>query len=246
MSAAVDAASRPTTAAPVPKFKFDTSSTTAGGAGQPNYYQQIGGDQKQQDHNQQQQEGGDFDGPPQEGGISASKIVITLGAIGMASLCFWQLFIRKKPTYAEGKPTAPAPAAGAADAPTDSAPVKKPELTKTFEYYFGPPGQAALDNMLLFSGRVNQALAQDIAKYLGIGVSQTSVKTFADGEIGIQINENIRGKDCFIVQSISKPVNDNLMELLLMISTMRRASAQSITAGMCIDRSMHPLILPQS
>ncbi len=63
----------------------------------------------------------------------------------------------------------------------------------------------------------------------GIPLSQVKLSTFADGEIGVQILENIRGKECYVVQSICKPVNDNLMELLLLISTMRRASAQSIT-----------------
>ena len=83
----------------------------------------------------------------------------------------------------------------------------------------------------VFSGTANAPLANALCKELGVPNSSIEIKRFADGEIGIQILENVRGKDVFIVQPTCPPgVNDNLMELILMISTMRRASAHSITA----------------
>eukprot|EP00823_Brevimastigomonas_motovehiculus_P006583 TRINITY_DN5470_c0_g1_i1.p1 TRINITY_DN5470_c0_g1~~TRINITY_DN5470_c0_g1_i1.p1 ORF type:complete len:465 (-),score=86.95 TRINITY_DN5470_c0_g1_i1:194-1588(-) len=85
--------------------------------------------------------------------------------------------------------------------------------------------------MKIFSGRANEPLAREIADYLGIPLGNAKLHSYADGEIGIQVNENIRGKDIYIVQPTCPPgVNDNLIELLLMISTMRRASASRITA----------------
>jgi len=74
-------------------------------------------------------------------------------------------------------------------------------------------------------------LAREIASQLGVDLGQVSIKAFADGEIGIQVNENVRGKDVYIIQPTCPPgVNDHLMELILLISTMRRASANTITA----------------
>lgn len=90
---------------------------------------------------------------------------------------------------------------------------------------------ADLDDMAIFSGRSNPELANDIATYIGVKVGDISIKGYADGEIGIQVNENVRGKDVYLIQPTSPPgVNDNLVELLLMVSTMRRASARRITA----------------
>jgi len=87
------------------------------------------------------------------------------------------------------------------------------------------------DGFAIFSGRGNPALAQEIADQLGVTLGKVSIKGYADGEIGIQVNENVRGKDVYIVQPTCPPgVNDQLMELLLMVSTMRRASANRITA----------------
>ncbi len=82
----------------------------------------------------------------------------------------------------------------------------------------------------LFSANANFSLAEEIAEYLGVSVGLAKVKTFADGEIAIEIGESVRGADVFIVQPTCAPVNDNLMELLIMIDAMRRASAQRITA----------------
>lgn len=84
--------------------------------------------------------------------------------------------------------------------------------------------------MKIFTGNSNGPLAQNIAYHLGLNLGKITVNKFADGEVNVMINENVRGKDVYIVQSTSPPVNETLMELLLMISTMRRASARKITA----------------
>lgn len=81
----------------------------------------------------------------------------------------------------------------------------------------------------LFSGNGNMALSLEIAKTLGINLGKATVGRFADGECNVRILENVRGKDCYIVQPTCPPVNDNIMELLLMVSTLNRASARRIT-----------------
>ena len=81
----------------------------------------------------------------------------------------------------------------------------------------------------IFSGNGNMALALEIARYLGINLGKATVGRFADGEVNVQIHENVRGKDVYIIQPTCPPVNDNLMELLLMVSTLNRASARRIT-----------------
>src|SRR5881227_3213849 len=85
-------------------------------------------------------------------------------------------------------------------------------------------------DFVLFSGNSNQALAREVCEYLGQPVGKCEVGKFSDGEIQIEIAENVRGRDVFLVQSTSTPVNDHLMELLIMIDAARRASASSITA----------------
>jgi ribose-phosphate pyrophosphokinase len=86
-------------------------------------------------------------------------------------------------------------------------------------------------NPLIFSGSANLQLAKEICSHLGLKLGDMTVKTFADGEIGIQVHENVRGKDVFLIQPTCPPnVNDHLMELILMVSTFRRASARRITA----------------
>ena len=82
----------------------------------------------------------------------------------------------------------------------------------------------------LFSGRSNPALAQEIADYLGTTVGPMVIKNFADGEIYVQVKESIRGDDVFIIQPLCNPVNENLVELLIMIDAFKRASAKTITA----------------
>jgi ribose-phosphate pyrophosphokinase len=86
------------------------------------------------------------------------------------------------------------------------------------------------DRIKIFTGNANPALAQEICDFLGLPLGLSSVKTFADGEIYLQIHENVRGADVFVVQPTSKPVDRNLMELLLMMDALRRASADRITA----------------
>ena len=84
--------------------------------------------------------------------------------------------------------------------------------------------------MKLLTGNSNKILSKNIAKYLKTKLVNSSIRKFADGEIYIEINENIRGNSIFIVQSISSPANDNLMELLLCIDALKRSSAKNITA----------------
>lgn len=86
--------------------------------------------------------------------------------------------------------------------------------------------------MKIFTGNANRALAEEICSYLKIPLGEATVGTFSDGEIMVQIHENVRGKDIFVIQSMSHPVNDNIMELLIMIDAFKRASAYRITAVM--------------
>ena len=90
--------------------------------------------------------------------------------------------------------------------------------------------QEALANFPILSGNANPELAQRIARKLGVPLGKLQVGRFSDGEINVEILENIRGRDVFIVQSTCPPVNDNLMEMLIIADACRRASASSITA----------------
>ena len=78
-------------------------------------------------------------------------------------------------------------------------------------------------NIKIFSGNSHKQLAEDIADILGVPVGKSKVSTFSDGEISVDINETVRGMDVFIVQSTCSPVNNNLMELLIMIDAFKRA-----------------------
>ena len=82
----------------------------------------------------------------------------------------------------------------------------------------------------IIAGNSNMELAQKIADYIGVKVADCQVTTFSDGEISVNMNETVRGCDVFVVQSTNNPVNENLMELLIMIDALRRASAGRITA----------------
>jgi len=88
------------------------------------------------------------------------------------------------------------------------------------------------DRLILFSGNANRALSQEIADYLGIPLGEAEVSRFADGEILVQIFENVRGADVFVIQPTCRPVNENLMELLVIIDALKRASAWRVTAVM--------------
>jgi ribose-phosphate pyrophosphokinase len=85
-------------------------------------------------------------------------------------------------------------------------------------------------NIKVFAGNSHSQLANDISDILGFSIGKSKVATFSDGEISIEINETVRGNDVFIVQSTCSPVNNNLMELLIMIDAFKRASAGRITA----------------
>ncbi len=87
-----------------------------------------------------------------------------------------------------------------------------------------------LFNTVLFTGNANPALAQEIAAHLGIDVGQASVGRFSDGEVAVEIRQNVRARDVFVVQSTCSPTNENLMELLIMVDALKRASARRITA----------------
>lgn len=82
----------------------------------------------------------------------------------------------------------------------------------------------------LFGGTSNPALTLEVCRYLGISPGKILAKTFSDGETRVELGENIRGRDVFVIQSTSTPVNDNLMQLLIIMDAMRRASADRITA----------------
>ena len=84
--------------------------------------------------------------------------------------------------------------------------------------------------MKVFAGNSNRALAEAICRYLNLPLGKASVRRFADQEIFVEIQENVRGEDVFVVQPTSYPANDHLMELLIMIDAFRRASARRITA----------------
>ncbi|MFH0838806.1 MAG: ribose-phosphate pyrophosphokinase [Candidatus Omnitrophota bacterium] len=86
------------------------------------------------------------------------------------------------------------------------------------------------DKLVVFSGNSNPSLAKAICRYLHIPLGDALVSTFSEGEIRVKINQDVRGKDVFVVQSTCPPVNDNLVELLIMMDALKRASAQRLTA----------------
>lgn len=87
-----------------------------------------------------------------------------------------------------------------------------------------------MEGISIFSGNSNPELARKICEYLNLSLGNAEVKTFSDGEIQIEIRENVRSKDVFVIQSTCAPVNDHLVELLLMIDALKRSSAKRITA----------------
>jgi ribose-phosphate pyrophosphokinase len=94
----------------------------------------------------------------------------------------------------------------------------------------GSKGPSDCDRLKIFTGNSNIDLVQKIAKRLGTALGNAVVKTFSDGEINVEIHESVRGMDVFVIQSICSPVNNNLMELLILIDALKRASAERITA----------------
>ena len=87
------------------------------------------------------------------------------------------------------------------------------------------------DELMVFSGNANPKLALSVTQHLNIPLGRATVNRFSDGEIAVKINENVRGRDVFVLQSTCAPTNDNLMELMIMVDALRRASARRITAA---------------
>ncbi len=86
------------------------------------------------------------------------------------------------------------------------------------------------NNLMVFTGNANPALADNIAKNIGVPLGYASISKFSDGEVSVELNENVRGKDVFVIQPTCAPTNDSIMELLLMADALHRASANRITA----------------
>jgi len=87
------------------------------------------------------------------------------------------------------------------------------------------------DDLIVFSGNANPKLAHAVVQHLNIPLGRAVVSRFSDGEVMVEINENVRGKDVFVLQSTCAPTNDNLMELVIMVDALKRASASRITAA---------------
>ena len=100
---------------------------------------------------------------------------------------------------------------------------------RRFESYH-PSHYFIMNNRVVFTGNSNPKLAEKVAENLGVKLGSMKVGSFSDGEINVEINENVRGKDTFIIQSTNHPAEKNLMELILIIDALKRASVRSITA----------------
>ena len=87
-----------------------------------------------------------------------------------------------------------------------------------------------INKMKVFAGNANPELAEDICRNIQLPLSNAEVRRFSDGEIFVEIGENVRGRDVFVIQPTCPPVNDHLMELVIMVDALRRASARRITA----------------
>ena len=92
-------------------------------------------------------------------------------------------------------------------------------------------GPAVYDNLMVFSGNANPKLALAVVQHLNLPLGRAQVSRFSDGEVMVEINENVRGRDVFVLQSTCQPTNDNLMELMIMVDALKRASAGRITAA---------------
>ena len=90
----------------------------------------------------------------------------------------------------------------------------------------------AMDRLMVFTGNANPRMAQDVAKHLGLSLGRAVVGKFSDGEVMVEIMENVRGKDVFVLQSTCQPTNDNLMELMVMVDALKRSSAARVSAAM--------------
>jgi len=89
----------------------------------------------------------------------------------------------------------------------------------------------AMDRLMVFTGNANPRMAQDVAKHLGLSLGRAVVGKFSDGEVMVEVMENVRGKDVFVLQSTCQPTNDNLMELMVMVDALKRSSAARVSAA---------------
>ena len=87
-----------------------------------------------------------------------------------------------------------------------------------------------MQKLKIIAGNSNQKLAQDISSYMGVSLAAAQIKRFSDGEINLEIDDNVRGADCFVIQSTCPPVNESYMELFIMLDALKRASAARVTA----------------
>ena len=94
------------------------------------------------------------------------------------------------------------------------------------------PHDVAMDRLMVFAGNANPRLAQEVAKHLNMSLGRAIVGKFSDGEVMVEIMENVRGKDVFVLQSTCQPTNDNLMELMVMVDALKRSSAARVSAAM--------------
>src|SRR5882672_2543618 len=90
---------------------------------------------------------------------------------------------------------------------------------------------ATMDRLMIFAGNANPRLAQDVVKKLSISLGRAVVDKFSDGEVMVEIMENVRGKDVFVLQSTCQPTNDNLMDLMVMVDALKRFSAARVSAA---------------
>src|SRR6266568_6282959 len=128
------------------------------------------------------------------------------------------------PVFEGSNPSAPATSTGG---PGAGPPARRPPLAGNM----GDPFMAiGFGELKVFSGSAHPALARDIAAFLGVDVGQARLRRFPDSEVSFQIDENIRGTDVFLVQPTCSPVDEHIMELLIMIDAFKRSSAARITA----------------
>src|SRR6186997_1969240 len=90
----------------------------------------------------------------------------------------------------------------------------------------------AYDSLMVFTGNANPKLAHDVVRHLNIRLGRATVGRFSDGEVMVEILENVRGKDVFVLQSTCMPTNDTLMELMVMVDALKRSSAARVSAAM--------------
>src|SRR5262245_7087381 len=110
---------------------------------------------------------------------------------------------------------------------TDSQPCAAADSRRAMNNHFTAPGRVTMNNhkLKVFSGRANVPLAEKIANHLGDTLGRITLANFPDGEISVRIEEDVRGRDVYLIQPTCPPVNDNLMELLVMLDCFKRASA---------------------